>query len=166
MTGSPLGRYAAAADGAPVHAVQLLGVPVRLMVEGRDRHDALLRELALLALTDDDAPARTPRLLALVEQLGARYGAAAPRPDDVVDEAAAQGRAVVDLSFEVPASVVQDADRVERLLDEADELCRSEELLALPRTPLQVRFAHWYVDELRRQVAGEPPRAWDGPLEG
>jgi hypothetical protein len=27
-----------------------------------------------------------------------------------------------------------------------------------------VEFTRWYLDEFRRQVAGEPPRPWDGPL--
>jgi hypothetical protein len=28
-----------------------------------------------------------------------------------------------------------------------------------------VEFSHWYLDEFRRQVKGEPPRPWDGPLD-
>jgi hypothetical protein len=35
----------------------------------------------------------------------------------------------------------------------------------LARPDLHVRFADWYLDEFRRQIAGEPPHPWDGPLE-
>jgi hypothetical protein len=26
-------------------------------------------------------------------------------------------------------------------------------------------FARWYLDEFRRQIAGEPPQPWAGPLD-
>jgi hypothetical protein len=48
---------------------------------------------------------------------------------------------------------------------EADEFCRSEELLTLARSPVMVAFADWYLEEFRRQVADLPARPWDGPLE-
>lgn len=164
MTASPLGRYAGDSTG-PLHAVRLLNLPVRLLVDGRERHDSLLREFALLALGANEAGSRTRRLVEVTQLLGVHFGAAQPRQDEVVDDALRQGRDTVGLSFAVPASVAEDATRLEALMQEADELCRSEQLLTLPRTPLQARFAHWYVDELRRQVRGGEPRPWDGPLD-
>lgn len=164
MTASPLGRYAGDADGR-LHPVTLLGLPVRLMVDGRERHDSLLREFALLAFADDDDRPRPPRLVELTQLLGVQYGAAQRRPDEVVEEALRQGLDTIDMSFEVPASVLEAAARLEALMAEADEFCRSEQLLTLPRDPLQLRFSAWYLDEFRRQVAGEPPQRWDGPLD-
>lgn len=165
MTGSPLGRYAGPADSSPLHRVRLLNLPVRLLLDGRDRHDALLRELALLALSGNREHARQARFAEITEALGVRYGAAQERPDEVVDDAARRGVATVDLEYDVPASLLDDAQRLEALLAEADVLCREEQLLTLPRTPLQLRFSAWYVGELRRQVAGEPPQPWEGPLD-
>lgn len=165
MSGSPLGRYASPADDGPMHRVRLLNLPVRLLVDGQERHDALVRELALLALSGSHPHARQARFAELTEALGARYAAVQERPDPLVDDAARRDATTVDLEYDVPASVLEDAQRLEDLLAEADLLCRDEQLLTLPRTPLQLRFSAWYVGELRRQVAGEPPRPWDGPLD-
>lgn len=165
MTASPLGRYADRDEEGALHAVQLLNLPVRLLVDVRDRHDTLMRELALLALSPQEGRPQPPGLVELTHVLGVRYGSAQPRPDQAVDDAAAAGVAALDVTYEVPASVVEAARRLEALMAEADEYCRSEQLLTLPRSPLQVRFATWYLEEFRRQVAGEPARPWDGPLD-
>lgn len=165
MTASPLGRYAEGGDGQELHVVHLLGLPVRLVLDGRDRHDSLLREFALLALSPRDDRPQPPRLVALTELLGVQYGSAEPRPDDVVDAALQRGDATIDVTYEVPVSVLDAAARLEALMAEADEFCRSEQLLTLPRSPLQVRFADWYLGEFRRQLDGLPPQPWDGPLD-
>jgi hypothetical protein len=165
-TASPLGRYDDAGDQPRLHRVQLLNLPVRLLVDGRDRHDSLLREFALLALAPDTPRADTPRrLVELTQVLGVRYAAAGLRPDDVVDEALARGEAAIDLTYDVPADAADVAARLEELMAQADELCRDEALLTLPRTPLQLRFSQWYVGQFRSQVDGQPPQPWDGPLD-
>jgi hypothetical protein len=165
---SPLGRYDDPTDREDLHEVRLLGIPVRVMVASRERHDELMREFALLALGgpfDQDRPELPGRLLELIEILGVRYGGAAARPDELVDEALARGDDTVDLTYTVPAHVVDAADTLGALMAEADEFCRSEELLTLARSPVMVAFADWYLEEFRRQVADLPARPWDGPLE-
>jgi hypothetical protein len=47
---------------------------------------------------------------------------------------------------------------------EADEFCRTEHMLTLPRTERLERFAHWYLEEFRQQIKGQPPQPWTGPL--
>ena len=94
-----------------------------------------------------------------------QYGPAQRRPDQLVDDALRRGDDTIDVAYDVPASVLDDAARLEQLMVEADELCRTEQLLTLPRNPLQLRFSRWYLDEFRRQVAGEQPQPWDGPLD-
>lgn len=162
----PLGRYASVQPGAPVVPVQLLGMPVALLAAGQERHDGLLRELSLLALTDDvpraDVP---PGLLDLVETLGNRYSAGAPRPDGLVARAQADGLSTVDVTYEVSADIVEATVRLEALMSEADEFCVTEQLLTMPRTPLELRFAQWYLEQFRNQVAGRPAQRWDGPLD-
>jgi hypothetical protein len=145
--------------------VRLLGLPVRLVLDSRDRHDSLMREFALLALSPREDRPEPPRMVQLTALLGVQYGRAQRRPDELVDDALNRGEDTIDVSYDVPASVLDDAARLEALMVEADELCRSEQLLTLPRNPLQVRFSHWYIGEFRRQVAGEPPQPWDGPLD-
>lgn len=163
--GSPLGRYDP--DGADcLHEVRLLNVPLRLLVAGREHHDDVMREFAMLALAEDTDAEHTPtRLLELVDVLGRRYAAAAARPDAEVDAAVARGETSIDLVYHVPAHVEAAANELAALMDEADEFCRERKLLALARPPLVIEFSRWYLDEFRRQIAGEPPRPWDGPLD-
>jgi hypothetical protein len=144
----------------------LLGVPVRVLAAAREHHDGLLRELRLLALSGPPAGRRLPaRLLELTQELGVRYAGARARPDAEVDRALQQGLDVVDLDYEVPPSVVEGARRLSALMDEADEFCRSAQLMTLPRTPTVRRFADWYLEQFVDQVAGRPACRWDGPLE-
>lgn len=163
--GSPLGRYdPAGADG--LHEIRLLNVPVRILAAGREHHDDVMREFAMLALAEDTDAEHTPkRLLELVDVLGRRYAAAAERPDAEVDGALARGETSIDLVYHVPDHVAAAADELASLMDEADEFCRERRLLSLARPPLVIDFSRWYLDEFRRQIAGEPPRPWNGPLE-
>jgi hypothetical protein len=168
MTGepSPLGRYDDN-NGAneQLHEVRLIDVPVRVLVAGRQHHDEVIREFTMLAVSEQDERADVPqRLVQLIETLGARYGSVGSRPDALVDEALSRGESTVDLTYHVPNHLLDAADRLEALMDEADEFCRTEQMLALPRPELIVRFSHWYLDEFRRQINGEPPQPWAGPL--
>ena len=161
----PLGRYEPDDEGT-LHEVQLLNLPLRLIATGREHHDEVMREFAMLALDEQLGEGHVPaRMLELIDVLGRRYGAAAARPDAEVDAALARGDTTIDLVYHVPAHVTEAAEQLERLMTEADEFCRQQQLLTLERTPLQVRFARWYLDEFRRQISGEPPQPWDGPLE-
>jgi len=164
--GSPLGRYDEPCPDAELHKVRLLRLPVRVLAAGREHHDALVHECSLLALAEPGESGPGPsRLIELVEKLGVRYAAAAARPDAVVDEALARGDVVVDLTYRVPAHVIEAVDILERLMAEADEYSRQEQLLTPARTPLVASFSAWYLEEFRRQIAGHPPRAWEGPTE-
>jgi len=163
--GSPLGRYDPGAENG-LHEIRLLNVPVRILVAGREHHDDVMREFAMLALAEDMDAEHTPkRMLELVDVLGRRYAAAAARPDAEVDAAIARGETSIDLVYHVPDHVADAADELAALMDEADEFCRERRLLSLARPPLVIEFSRWYLDEFRRQIAGEPPRPWDGPLD-
>lgn len=164
MTESPFGRYAVV-DGGEHRDVHLLGMPVRILASARERHDELIREFALLAMSEEREASAPRRLVELTETLGRRYGAARNRPDAVVDAALEAGQDTVDVTYTVTPDVVEAADLLESLMAEADEFCRSEDLLTLARTDLQRRFASWYLDEFRRQLAGAEPVRWDGPVD-
>ena len=163
--GSPLGRYDP--DGADgLHEIHLLNVPVRILVAGREHHDDVMREFAMLALAEDMDAEHTPkRMLELVDVLGRRYAAAAERPDAEVDAAVSRGEKSIDLVYHVPDHVADAADELAKLMDEADEFCRQRRLLSLARPPVVIEFSRWYLDEFRRQIAGAPPQPWDGPLD-
>ena len=162
---SPLGRYDVNAhDG--LHTVHLLNVPLRLLAAGREHHDEVMREFAMLALDENIDKQHTPvRLIELIDILGRRYGAASARPDAEIDAALERGDTTIDLVYHVPEHVTDAASQLDSLMAEADEFCRQQHMLALARPQLQIDFARWYLDEFSRQIAGEPPRAWDGPLE-
>ena len=162
---SPLGRFDPnVTDG--LYEVQLHNVPLRILAASREHHEEIMREFAMLALDEglhtDHAPAR---LTELVDILGRKYGAASARPDAEIDDALERGATTIDLVYHVPDHLAEAAGQLESLMRETDEFCRQQQLLALERPDLVVRFSEWYLDQFRSQIAGEPPRAWDGPLE-
>jgi hypothetical protein len=162
---SPLGRFDSdLADG--LYEVRLLNVPLRILAASREHYDEVMREFAMLALDErlhtDHAPAR---LIELVDILGRRYGAASARPDAEIDDALACGATAIDLLYHVPDHMADAAEQLESLMRETDEFCQQQQMLALARPELFVRFSEWYLDQFRRQLSGEPPRPWDGPLE-
>lgn len=164
-TASPLGRFDPdVTDG--LFEVQLHNVPLRILAASREHYDEVMREFAMLALDEslhtDHAPAR---LIELVDILGRKYGAASARPDSEIDDALERGATTIDLVYHVPDHVADAAEQLESLMRETDEFCRQQQLLALERPDLFVRFSEWYLDQFRSQIGGEPPRAWDGPLE-
>lgn len=168
---APLGRYAhsEARPGAAVqlHTVRLLNMPIALFLRTREHHDDLIREFTLMAIQreNSEAPRMSERLSELVETLGRRFGASTSRADAVRDAAIERGDASVDLTYEVPSSIAADFIMLTEMIDAADEFCRTEQLLTLPRSPEMVAFAHWYNDQFLNQINGLPPTAWDGPLE-
>lgn len=147
------------------HTVRLVGVPVRVLEATRRHHDELMHEFSLLAVQEnlsDDVP---KRMLELIDTLGRQYANTSDRSDAQVNAAIERGDATVDVTYEVAEHVVDAADRLGALMDEADEFCKREQMLTLQRPPIAKEFADWYLEEFRRQIAGEPPRPWDGPLE-
>jgi hypothetical protein len=165
-TASPLGRYDEPTTDEELHQVKLLGLPLRVMIAGREQHDELMREFALLALGSPAGRPEVPRrLVELTQILGVQYGGAAARPDELVDAAAARGDDTIDLTYQVPAHVLEAADHLDALMSEADEFCREEQLLTLARSDVLVQFSDWYLGEFRRQIAGDPAQPWTGPLD-
>lgn len=164
---SPLGRYSGPDDGSgTVVEVRLLGVPVRVLAASREHHDGLMREFRLLALSGGLPGGKAPaRLVELTHVLGERFAAARARPDAEVDTALDRGEATVDLVYVVPAAAAAAARQLEALMREADEFCRDEQLMTLARSPVLRAFADWYLAQFVDQIAGQPARAWDGPLD-
>jgi hypothetical protein len=135
------------------------------MDAGRRQHDELMHEFAVLAVADglsDDTP---QRMLDLIDTLGRRYGSAGEPRNAQVDAALARGEDTIDLTYEVPHHVVEAADNLAALMAEADDFCEREQMLTLQRSEVIRDFSEWYLEEFRRQVNGEPPQPWQGPLD-
>lgn len=162
---SGLGRYADGDDDETMHTVQLVRVPVRIMEAGRRHHDELMHEFAVLAVADDLSDDVPQRMLDLIDTLGRRYGHTGEPGNALFDAAVARGDDTIDLTYEVPEHVVEAADNLAALMAEADEFCRREQMLTLQRSELVRQFADWYLEEFRRQINGETPRPWSGPLD-
>jgi hypothetical protein len=168
--GPILGRYTRdTSDETEFRTVRLVGMPVALFLRAREHHDELIREFTLMAIRTNtpapSGPALPPRLRELVHILGRRFGASTSRADMERDAAIERGDATVDLTYQVPVSFAADIKMLSQLMDDADDFCRMEKLLTLPRDPAMVTFGHWYNNEFLRQIDGLPPTPWNGPLE-
>lgn len=147
--------------------VRLLGFPLQVFDAARLHHDELLREFALLALASVDVVdvrSLPARLVDLIDILGRRYAADTERSDAVRDEAAERGDAVIDLTYQLPPSAAEPVRQLNALLDEADEFCRSEQLLTLAATQVERDFRSWFLSEFENQLNGGTPTRWTGPL--
>jgi hypothetical protein len=123
--------------------VSILGMPLAVMQRSSEHSDELLREFALIR--GEGAHHVPARLLALIEELRGRFGSFSEGPRRAMEAAAAR--------------------QLGDLLDEADEFCRSGDLLTLATTPEGRAFRHWYLDEFQRQIDGLPPRPWSVVME-
>lgn len=147
------------ADGDDdLRAVVLLGVPVGLYRQAQERHDELMRELALVDLSTNDQLPR--RLLDMAAELRHSYGRFTEAQQGYLAQAIARGDQTIDLHFSVPAAVARAAADFLAVLDESDEFCRNGDLLALGITPPLYRLRHWYFEQFIAQIAGEPPAPW------
>lgn len=151
------------ARGDDLVDVRLLEVPVPLWERAQQQTEALQREFALIA---DGTEHPLPRqLLELVASLAATYGGQTTDQEEQLLDAAAAGEAVVpELRYRISRGVGGHALELSRLLDAADEHCRSgDHLLTLAADPEVVRFRQWYLDQFALQSAGGAPVAWPPP---
>lgn len=167
--GPGLGRYTPPADDAsagPPVAVHLRAVPVRIWKRSAEHHDELMREMALLALSDDTGRDLPARLVELIDVLGRRYGSTSERPEAARDEALAQGVDRIDLVVDIPASAGEAAAALGAMLREVEDFCRDgDQLLTLAQPAVQAAFNAWYLEQFRSQCAGGEPTPWPGPWD-
>lgn len=145
--------------------VQLINIPLAILAASREHHEGLMREFRLMALAGSVPDGAAPRrLLELVQLLGVQYADTSATPELAIDAALARGERTLDVTYTVPAGVAEAASALAQLMNEADEFCRSEQLLTLARPAVQVEFADWYLRCFVEQMAGAPPQPWTGPL--
>ena len=160
MTSESSGTGASGLAEPELHAVWLRRYPLRLGARASEHYESVYRELALLASSEEGPPV-PGTLLELLEEMD-RRSARNNTSEQVRDEALSRGEDTLDIELHVPADVVELAQRVEELLDEADAFCRDGTLLTLEPSADVVAFRRWYIGELVGQVAGEAPRPWPG----
>jgi hypothetical protein len=160
---SPMGRHdlGGLEPGGRLYDVRMVGLPVELFLAARQQHDELMREFAVMALAhQDEVASEPPELRRLVREFGTHSATSVPRVDASVEAASMAGQATTELSYRVPISVLAAADRLEELMQTADAFCREGRMLTMPRSPQMRQFAAWWLNELRRQVAGNAPTPW------
>jgi hypothetical protein len=123
-------------------------------------HDELFREFTLIASSTDDDTIVPKRLLALIDEVTGQFSGFTAGPNEALADAAARGDSRIDLVFELPPSARDAVVRLKQLLADADEYCRSGDLLTLAPSDDAIAFRDWYLDEFARQIDGEPPRPW------
>jgi hypothetical protein len=124
------------------------------------------REFQLVLGQEQLHPGSVPaRLLELSAVLSARYAGFTEAQEREIEDGVEAGREVLDeLVFRVPADVVGAVEQLRAVLDEADEFCRSGQMLSMATPPDLVRYRNWYLDQFSSQAAGSPPQPWSGPL--
>lgn len=141
--------------------VRILGLPVDVYQQAAEHNDELMREFALIKGQGAGDGAGVPdRLLALVDEMRARFAGFTTQPEAELAEAAASGGATIDLIYLVPPDVATAAVDLGVLLGEADSFCQAGDLLTLTTPPDAVAFRRWFLGEFVRQAAGEAPTPW------
>ncbi len=146
----------------PLVEVHILGVPLDTYRETSEHTDELLREFTLIRESDTSDTAQVPsRLLALVDELTSRFSGFTTQQEAELSAALERGDTTIDLVYRVPAAVKEACFDLERMLDEADEFCRSgDALLTMASPPHTVAFRRWFLGEFVRQVDGHAPTPW------
>ena len=135
--------------------VRLCGASPPLVQATIEHGDALLRELALVALggqLDDALPGGWQLPQFDVSPILA-----------AAEAATAAKQAKADLNVGVPADAGTAATERLRLVDHADALARDGRLLCAPALPELAVCRHWLYSQIAEQVAGVAPQAWELP---
>lgn len=141
--------------------VSLLGVPVAAMTRTQAFYDELFREFRLVVETGVPSDAVHSRLLALVDEVGTRFGGFTTGAEAAWRRAVEEGAHEVDLHFEVPEEIAALCERYDRLLDEADAFSRAGALMTLAASREAVAVRKWLLEEFVRQLAGARAVPWD-----
>jgi hypothetical protein len=146
--------------------VRILGFPLQVHGRAQQQSQEMQREFQLVLGQEQLHPGSVPaRLLDLSSVLSARYAGFTQQQEREIEDGIAAGREVLDeLVFRVPRDAAAAAGQLRAILDEADEFCRSGQMLVLATPADLVRYRNWYLDQFIRQADGQPPQPWSGPL--
>jgi hypothetical protein len=141
--------------------VRILRLPVPILQRSREHGDGMMREFALIRLSESEHPGVPRRLLEVADELRDRFSGFTAGTDAELAAAEASEAPEVDLVYKVPPDISEACVLLGSLLDEADEFCRSgQHLLTLVTPPEAKAFRVWFLEEFIRQAAGEEPLPW------
>ena len=151
--------------GPGLTRVCIVDLPLAVEHRSSEHYAELFREFALIAERQPELRSQVPgRLLGLVDELNGQFSGFTSRPRAELTAAQERGDATVDLEYWVPAEVGAAATRLDELLDEAEEFCRSGgALLTLAGPPDVVEYRKWFLAQFVDQCAGRAPTPWPPP---
>jgi anti-sigma regulatory factor (Ser/Thr protein kinase) len=150
---------AAAAQG---RRVELVGVPVKLLVESIRQLTDLQREMQVMGLARS-APVELRDLVETSQEIDAHIGHLRESGLDAAQAALTRGDQFVDVSMTVPDDAGTYLDRLATLLSRAASRIARRYLLTLPASREVVAYRLWWRDEVISQLAGGSPRPWPYP---
>ena len=101
--------------------VRILSLPVPVLQRAREHGDGMMREFALIQLSESDHHGVPRRLLELADELKARFSGFTAGTDAELAAAEASAAAEVNLRYVLPAEASDACIRLGALLDEADD---------------------------------------------
>jgi len=143
--------------------VQFLQVPLDAYLALQEHNDGVFRECALLAVTDRELDSVPPALLFLAKRLNEHFAGTRDNYRDGVAAAQSQGQLTTDLERPchpaLAAEAVEASESYLAMMEQLDEFCRNQVLLAEPPSEAIVDIRRWFVTEMRSQlIDGRPPK--------
>lgn len=132
--------------------VVLTGIPARRFLQLHAYLDALLDELAVIAVPDAPRPSELDHLLPLLDGLTGSFAAARRGTRDLARRARASGETEFDLDVVLPRDAAPLVPLFNRLLDEADAASSHGLLLSSPASPEVVELRRWISAEIEAQL--------------
>ena len=156
-----------AAETTPVRIGVLRDYPLRLWAEQEEHTQALLREFSLLLIGADSGPLRDAapgRPVVLANLFQSRFGLLLQSISSERQAAYDRGQDRMDSLIPLVEGAPELLEQVRQVLDDADDFCRTGDLLLLPRPPHLVALSAWVHAELVAQYGGAAPTPWPGPF--
>jgi anti-sigma regulatory factor (Ser/Thr protein kinase) len=137
--------------------VQLIGVPVRLVVESTRHFADLEREIRVMAM-DRNGPDELKGVVTAGQQISARVEPWRRIDRTLVEAAAARGDDRLDYEIEVPVDAADVIDRVTGILARLrTSLFRRHFLTSAPSEEVRA-YRLWYREEILAQLSGRAPK--------
>ncbi len=141
---------------AEMRRVELTDVPVELYWEMEKQHAAMLREFALIAIGLDNPEVSDPpaQLVELIRDLRSRYGRQRSLAKQQLQDALHERLETVTVRLELPAQAALEVESALAAYEQADEFCRTGDLLTLASPPdvaaFRRRLFQGVAEQLRR----------------
>jgi hypothetical protein len=146
--------------------IRLVDFPVALAGRAGRHYEAIQREFALIHYSDEATRAGVPaRLLEVAERTRSELASSQIVARDQFDAAITRGDPTITVDVRMQRSAGEAMAELMALMVEADDFCREGDLITVAMPPDCREFREWFLSEFVRQIAGEEPTPWTGPVE-